>query len=433
MVAVSLDFEGLADFEAVSNFYNGGTGGDGSGPGPNLGVTFSPSAMAIIDSDAGGTGNFGGEPSPDTVLFFFSQAGGEATLDFPAGFDTGFSFFYSANNFPGSITVYDGPGATGNILAVLVLPVTPSNGGDPAGDFSPFFPIGVAFTGTAKSVDFAESVDEVGFDNMTLGSVIPSAPTATPTPLTKAQQVCVNEMSKNGEKVNKVQLRENERCLMDLQRQKLGAAMTFDDCMTADRKGKVQKAGARTVTREGKKCDVPPPFAYTNSTAVNKAAVEGALALTYAIFGDPPADLFTKADDKDAAKCQLEMLRRADKLENAVVKEVNKAKKKALKDEAVDSRAALEAKLRAVLSSNKKISRIQKRLVKGVDRKCAAPQAPPDTIFPGDCGDPNLGEVEACVIAAARCEACLKINAFGALNLDCDQADDQNATNGSCQ
>ena len=54
-------------------------------------------------------------------------------------------------------------------------------------------------------------------------------------------------------------------------------------------------------------------------------------------------------------------------------------------------------------------------------------------IFPGECseGDPNLGEVEACVIAAARCEACSKINAFDDLDLDCDQADDQ-TVNGSC-
>jgi hypothetical protein len=35
------------------------------------------------------------------------------------------------------------------------------------------------------------------------------------------------------------------------------------------------------------------------------------------------------------------------------------------------------------------------------------------------------------VIAAARCEACLKINAFDNLDLDCDQADDQ-TTNRSC-
>ena len=58
--------------------------------------------------------------------------------------------------------------------------------------------------------------------------------TATPTPtpmfdpLSKAQQACVNEMNKNGEKVNKAQLKENERCLNDFQREKLVASMTFD-------------------------------------------------------------------------------------------------------------------------------------------------------------------------------------------------------------
>ena len=50
------------------------------------------------------------------------------------------------------------------------------------------------------------------------------------------------------------------------------------------------------------------------------------------------ADLVTKADNKDTARCQLEMLKRANKLENTVLKEVNKAKKRALKDEAVRQR-----------------------------------------------------------------------------------------------
>ena len=127
------------------------------------------------------------------------------------------------------------------------------------------------------------------------------------------------------------------------------------------------------------------------------------------------------------------MLKRADKLENTVLKEINRAKKKALRDETVDSGAALEAKLQAVLSSNDRITGTEGRLVRGVDRKCAALQAPPDTIFPGACGagDPNLRQVEACVIEAARCEACVKINVFDDLNLDCDQADDQTA-NDSC-
>jgi hypothetical protein len=247
-------------------------------------------------------------------------------------------------------------------------------------------------------------------------------------------------MNKNGAKVNKVQLRENERCLRDFQREKLSASMTFDACTTADRKGKVLRAEEKTARREGKKCgpaNALPPFAYTNSATVNPAAIDGALALTYEIFGNPPvldANLATRAADKETAKCQLEMLRRADRIENTVLKEVNKAKKKALKDESVNSAAALEVRLQAVFSSNRRINSAQDRLVKGVNRKCADLLAPPDTIFPGyDCGvvNPNLREVQACVLAASRCEACVKINTFDALSLDCDLVDDLN-TNGSC-
>jgi hypothetical protein len=169
---------------------------------------------------------------------------------------------------------------------------------------------------------------------------------------------------------------------------------------------------------------------------VNTAAVDGALALTYEIFGGPPVlddNLVTRDDNEGTAGCQFEMLKRADDLENSVLREVNKAKRQALKDDTVDSAAALEAKLRVVLSSNDRITRAQDRLVSGVDKKCAALLAPPDAIFPGECGegDPNLRQVEVCVIEAARCEACLKINAFDDLNLDCDQADDQ-TDNGSC-
>jgi hypothetical protein len=169
---------------------------------------------------------------------------------------------------------------------------------------------------------------------------------------------------------------------------------------------------------------------------VNSAAVDGALALTYKIFGGPPvsdANLVTKTADKETAKCQLAMLKRADKLENAVLKEINKAKRLAIKEETTDTAAALEAELETVFASNAKVTRFQDRLVKQVDNACAVLQVPPATVFPGTCGagTPSLRDVEVCVIAAARCEACLKINGFDDLSLDCDQADDQ-LSNGSC-
>ena len=179
VMAQTLTFEGLNNGEAVGQFYNGGLGGSGSGPGTNHGIFFSSNALALIDTDAGGSGNFGGEPSPDTVMYFTS---GTAVMNVPAGFTTGFSFYYSAPNNPASITVYDGLNGTGNVLATLALPTTPLNGApDPNGAFSPFVPIGVTFAGTARSVDFGGSVSQVGFDNITIGSAAPGNGNGTAT------------------------------------------------------------------------------------------------------------------------------------------------------------------------------------------------------------------------------------------------------------
>ena len=161
---ITLDFEGVGDLTPVGDFYNGGDGED-------FGIGFSENALAIVDQDAGGNGNFGNEPTPDTILFFLT--GDAATLNFAEGFTSGFSFFYSAINSGGSIDVYDDLGATGNVLATLDLAVTPSQSGDPTGQFNVFVPVGVEFDGTARSIDFGGTIDQIGFDNITFGSATP--------------------------------------------------------------------------------------------------------------------------------------------------------------------------------------------------------------------------------------------------------------------
>ena len=57
---VVLTFEGVGDHNPVGNFYNG------AGP-TNLHIAFSSNTLGLVDIDAGGTGNFGGEPSPDLL------------------------------------------------------------------------------------------------------------------------------------------------------------------------------------------------------------------------------------------------------------------------------------------------------------------------------------------------------------------------------
>lgn len=183
---IILDFEGVGDFAAVNGFYNGGTDSQGNS-GTNYGIQFTSDSLGIIDSDAGGGGNFANEPSADTILFFTS--GGSAVMDVLAGFDTGFSFFYSAISYSGVVNVYSGLGATGDVLATLNLPTTGTNcTGDPTGAFCSWSPVGVGFAGTAYSVGFGGTVNQIGFDNITIGSATASVG-AVPEPGTWAMML----------------------------------------------------------------------------------------------------------------------------------------------------------------------------------------------------------------------------------------------------
>ena len=170
---VVLDFEGVGDLASVNDFYNGGTDSVGNS-GTNYGIAFTSASLAITDGDTKGQpriGNFANEPSPDTVLFFLT--GDAATMNVDAGFDTGFSFFYSTNFNTGFVRVYDGPNGTGSVLAQIDLRLNWQDGGcsgDPTGDFCNWDPIGVRFDGIARSVDFGGTLNQVGFDDITLGS-----------------------------------------------------------------------------------------------------------------------------------------------------------------------------------------------------------------------------------------------------------------------
>jgi len=108
---VVLTFEGLGNQVPIGNFYNGGGGG-------SLGITFGADSLAIISRDAGGSGNFSNNPSGDTIAFFLSGPGD--VMDVPAGFSTGFSFFYSSST-AGSVSVYSGLDGTGTLLETLNL------------------------------------------------------------------------------------------------------------------------------------------------------------------------------------------------------------------------------------------------------------------------------------------------------------------------
>ena len=188
---ITLDFEDVnatypSGFAFVNGFYNGGISSDGT-TGTNFGIEFSDNAQAIcLNSTTVSCSNTsrGGEGNPNSQqggLFFLE--GAETFMNVAAGFQIGFSFFYSAVNEGGSISVYDGLNGTGNLLASLILGTTPSGDcGDYGAGFCPFVASGIGFLGTAQSVSFGGVANQIVFDDVTFGSVTPDPTSPIPLP-----------------------------------------------------------------------------------------------------------------------------------------------------------------------------------------------------------------------------------------------------------
>jgi hypothetical protein len=171
-----LTFEGVGNDVEVGTFYS------------SSGITFTSNAFALTRTNAGGSGNFGGNPSGITAVVFSDLPGTPAYLDVSGGFMTGLSLFYSAPGGPVTVRVYSGLGATGSLLATLLLAGTPNGSiagcpANPGATFCPFAMGAATFAGTARSVDFSSALNDATFDDIRLGaaqaSVIPEPATVT--------------------------------------------------------------------------------------------------------------------------------------------------------------------------------------------------------------------------------------------------------------
>ena len=152
-----LTFEGLGDLSPIGAYY-----------GPEY--VFTNTALALVDSDAGGSGNTANEPSGDTTMVFLDA--NSALLNVTSGFDTGFSFFYSSNSAAASVNVYSGFDGTGSLLGTINLVQQANSGcaGDPNGYYCNWTNAGVAFAGVAHSIDFGGTANFIVYDNITFGS-----------------------------------------------------------------------------------------------------------------------------------------------------------------------------------------------------------------------------------------------------------------------
>jgi hypothetical protein len=165
-----VNFGSLKNLEFIEQFYNGGKGSLGSGPGPNFGLQFTANAQAIISASQGGSGNFINNPGGEPVMFF--QTGNTVTITATNGVNTAVWFYYSALQ-TGSATVYSGPNGTGNILASVTLP--PNNSGCNTYKLCVWTTVAVPLNTNAGSMSFAGVPDYLAIGPIHLGSAIPTS------------------------------------------------------------------------------------------------------------------------------------------------------------------------------------------------------------------------------------------------------------------
>ena len=143
----SLTFDGLKNGEQVLDYYAGGFGSEGSGPGPGFGISFRNGLAA--DSTVIAFGPSGLVTAPSVTM----------TLSAPW---TGFISFYFTG--AGQISFYSGPNATGFLLATDALV------------YPPFFPFGAAPGAFESAVFVPGGTGPLRLDSISFGAAVVPEP-----------------------------------------------------------------------------------------------------------------------------------------------------------------------------------------------------------------------------------------------------------------
>jgi hypothetical protein len=156
-----LNFEGVDNLNEVGDFYGA------------RGIRFSGNALGIIgvcpilesESPDEFGGNFAHQPSGITALTY--AEGNAILLEAMEGFDAQLAFSYASPFREHSISIYDGLGGTGNLLASATLSPTPA--GELPNAYSEFAFVTIPFSGIARSVTFGNFANKIVIDDILLG------------------------------------------------------------------------------------------------------------------------------------------------------------------------------------------------------------------------------------------------------------------------
>ena len=149
----------LITFEGVGNL----------APIPAFDGIQSPGWLGIIDADAGGTGNFAQEPSPQTIAFWLG--GNASSRDIVLTNKASKVEFYFSSAVQIRMEALDDTGA---VLASAVGAANYRTGsGDPTGDFNRWDPLSVSTEGNRiKTVRVTGNTNQTGIDNLKVCTAI---------------------------------------------------------------------------------------------------------------------------------------------------------------------------------------------------------------------------------------------------------------------
>jgi hypothetical protein len=267
-----------------------------------------------------------------------------------------------------------------------------------------------------------------------LALLLATAATA-PAQQSKDQQKCLNTVNKDGSLVAKAQGKANVGCVKDAGSGKLVG--TAEACLTADAKGKLQKAKDKTVADAAKSCGVAPTFGYPGAAATNAGAEQAELDLIEDVFGEPlDAAITSCTANKAGCGCQAKVIDDVSKLADTKLGEFVKCKKTILKNGANGS-ALLQGCVDDALTvgsikadSKGKIAKALVKLGSDITKKCDAPGVT-TTSFPGSCTGMSGAALAQCLDRLVECRVCQAINDMDALFVNCDVFDD-GVANGTC-
>ena len=254
----------------------------------------------------------------------------------------------------------------------------------------------------------------------------------------KGKQLCINQINKNFAKLAKVQSKEIMGCIGRRSKGLLDG--TIEQCMTADSKGKVAKAIEKILAKEEAKCSDPlPDFAYTTGSTAADAAIDKEISLIHSIFGsDLDASLVLAFFNKNASRCQADVLKTAQGCQSAKLKAFNLCKKEAIKGRKVDAVTSAEELQDACLSLDASggtpdpkgtiAKACEAKLGAKIKGKCDKKNVDMGMVFPGFDPNDNLREW---VESKVDCQACRAIVIADGLNQNCDLFDD-GVANASC-